>query len=289
MKTLLSSRGLFLLGFLVLIATNIIVLVGVASNRSNEPESQITLTERELALSYHTYEENSGLRLRLDWRALGKEDSYGYTDWRSPMWLNSQKLKALGFMLEDDVDAYGYSNRYKRSIPKEVFIVLEVGGEPYREAVKRAEAVFEREKRLFEGNPEDKPMKDNFERAKRNLEHERLEKTRLFAIDAGLNTQVLREKYADRARYIITRGLVKPGYRYNNKIKEIYGYISKLSVEMIHVPLEHRQMFDSILDNYGFRKNNSNSHQYEVQLAYGQRLEPWIVSVKSRSDKADEK
>ena len=164
--------SLFLLGFLVLIATNIIVLVGVASNRSNEPESQITLTERELALSYHTYEENSGLRLRLDWRALGKEDSYGYTDWRSPMWLNSQKLKALGFMLEDDVDAYGYSNRYKRSIPKEVFIVLEVGGEPYREAVKRAEAVFEREKRLFEGNPEDKPMKDNFERAKRNLEHE---------------------------------------------------------------------------------------------------------------------
>lgn len=287
MKTLLSSRGLFLLGFLILIATNMVVFIGVASNRSGEPESLITLTEREFALSYHAYEENSGLRLRLDWRALGKEASYGYTDWRSPLWLNNQKLKALGFDLDDYVGSDSYDRHYKKSIPKEVFIVLELGGEPYREALKRAEVAFERDKKLFAANPEDKSLKDNFERAERNLEHEHQEETRLFAIDAGLDALMLREKYKDKARLIIAKGVVKPGYRYNNKKEEVYGYISKLSVEMIHVPLEHRKMFDSILDKYDARINNSGSYHYQVQLAYGQRLEPWIVSVKSRNNKAD--
>ncbi len=50
MKMLLSSRGLFTLGFVILLATNIIVFSGVASNRSGNLEAQIILSERELTL-----------------------------------------------------------------------------------------------------------------------------------------------------------------------------------------------------------------------------------------------
>ena len=286
MKTLLSSRTLFLLGFVILAATNIVVLYGVASNRSGEPEALITLTERELDLSYHAYEENSGLALRLSWRALGKEDLNGYSSWRSPVWLNAQKLKELGFKIDDHIKPYG-KTRYYRAIPKQVFIVLENNGEPYREAVKRAEKVFEREKNVIPGDLDDKSLADRLTQAERKLERERQEVTRLFAIDADLNASALREKYGDRSRYIITRGLVKPGYQYNSSKEEVFGYISRLSVEKIYVPLEHQQVFASILDQYDSRKNNFGSHQYEVQLAYGHRLEPWIVSVKSINDKSD--
>jgi hypothetical protein len=63
MKILLSSRALFLLGFFMIVATNIVVLSGVASNRSGNPESEVILTERELQLPYKIHEENSGLTL----------------------------------------------------------------------------------------------------------------------------------------------------------------------------------------------------------------------------------
>ncbi len=286
MKKLVSSRGLFMLGFLILVATNIVVLYGVASNRSGEAESLVTLTERELDLSYHAYEENSGLALRLSWRALEKEDPNGYSSWRSPQWLNKQKLEELGFKVEDHMGPYGI-RRYSRSIPKEVFIVLELAGEPYIEAVKRAVKVFEREKGLIANNPDEKSSRDRMEQAERKLERERFEATRLFAIDAGLDAGALREKYGDRTRYIITRGLVRPGYLYENNKDEILGYISKLSVEKIYIPVEHQQIFTSILDQNDSRQNNFGSLHYEIQLAYGHRLEPWIVSVTSRDDKSD--
>jgi hypothetical protein len=283
MKTLFSSRGLFILGFIILAATNIVVLYGVASNRSGEPESLVMLTERELDLSYHAYEENNGLALRLSWRALGKEDPNGYSNWGNPLWLNRQKLDELGFDIDDHIDPYGRA-RYYRAIPKEVYIVLELGGEPYKEALERAVRMFEREKGFIANDPEEKNANDRLEYAERTLERERKEATRLFAIDAGLDVGILRQKYSDRARYIITRGVVKPGYQYDSSKDEIFGYILRLSVERIHVPLEHQKIFASILDQYDSRRNNFGSLPYKVQLAYGQRLEPWIVSVESRDE-----
>lgn len=286
MNKLLSSRGLFIYGFLILVATNAVVLYGVASNRSSEPESLVMLTERELDLSYHPYEENSGLALRLSWRALGKEDPSGYSSWRSPLWLNVEKLEQLGFDMGDHTTPYA-SSRYYRAIPKEVFIVLELGGEPYREALKRAVKVYETEKKSIQYTPENNNSQDRMDQAERKLERERLEATRLFAIDATLDASELREKYRDRARFIITRGVVKPGYQYDSSKEEVYGYILRLSVENIHVPLQHQLIFDSILDQYDSAKNNFGSLHYQVQLAYGQRLEPWIVSVSSRKATSD--
>ena len=274
-----------MIAFLILMVTNAVVLYGVSSNRSGEPDSLITLSERELDLSYDVYEENSGLALRLSWRALGKDDPDGYPSWSNPAWLNRQKLEELGFEVGDDASPYD-NTRYYRAIPKEVFIVLELGGKPYKEALKRAARSFDREKALIQNTQDDKNAQDRLEQAERKLERERLEVTRLFAIDAGLDASALREKYGDRSRFIITRGLVKPGYQYSRK-EENFGYILRLSVERIHVPLEHQQIFASIMNKYDSRKNSFGSLLYRVQLAYGQRLEPWIVTVTSRNEKAD--
>jgi hypothetical protein len=69
MKILSSSRTLFALGFILLVATNLVVLAGVLLNRSAEPEALMTLTERELPLPFRLHKENSGLALRIAWRA----------------------------------------------------------------------------------------------------------------------------------------------------------------------------------------------------------------------------
>ena len=247
MKILVSSRGLFALGFLIFAATNITVLFGVASNRSGDPEARISLTERELQLPYRLHEENSGLALRLAWRVSGREEDNNYLNQRSPAWLNAEKLAELGIKMNDNRSSNSDAAYHKLPIPKEVFIVLENNGEPYRAAVKRAEGIFEKERVLFRSNPEEKRLRENFERAENRLKQMRLTESRLFAIDAGLDPQKLRNTYGDRARYIITKALIEPTYRGDDKGKEVVGYITRLSVENIHVPLEHRQVFDAIL------------------------------------------
>lgn len=288
MKILLSSRGLFAIGFVILVASNIVVLSGVASNRSGNPETQITLTERELQLPYRVHEENSGLTLRFAWRALGKDEDYNmYPHWRSPVWFGSEKLEELGFNIDNYLSSKDNVTVYKQPIPKEVFIVLENNGEPYRETLRRAEMALEKEEGLFKLNSGDKRLRDNFERAEKRLKRERITESRLFAIDSGLDPKKLREKYNDRTRFIITKGLVKPRYNYENKKKEVIGYITKLSIESIHVPLNHRQVFNAILVKDKSKQNELRHPRYKVELAYGSRLEPWIVSVQHMDDKSD--
>lgn len=144
---------------------------------------------------------------------------------------------------------------------------------------------LEKEEGLFKSNSGDKTLRDNFTSAEKRLKRERITGSRLFAIDAGLDPKKLREKYGDRTRFIITKGLVKARYNYKNKRKEVFGHIIKLSIKKIHVPLKYRKKFDSILIRDKSKKNEFESPHYEVELAYGSRLEPWIVSVHPLDDK----
>ena len=288
MKLLLSSRGLFSLCFVILAATNIVVLSGVAWNRSGKAEAQIALTERELQLPYRVHEENSGLMLKLAWRALGKDEHEGnYPDWKTPVWLNADKLEELGFDIKRHLVSNDKINYYKEPYPKEVFIVLEKDGEPYRKAVERAEIIIEKERSIFNSNPGDKRLHENFERAEKRLNREIISQTRLFAIDAGLDPIELRKKHKNRTRFIITKGLVKIGYSYNKKKNEVSGFISRLSVASIYVPLEHRQILDSIISQKKSKKIEFGPPRYEIALAYGRRFEPWVVSVKPMENTTD--
>jgi hypothetical protein len=276
MKILLSSRGLFALGFVLLIATNAIVLSGVVANRSGEPESLIILTERELQMPGKVNEENSGLALQLTWRTLpGTKDENDHYNDRIPGWLGADKLTELGFALDDKLSLTGETSYHRRPIPMEVFIVLEYDGEPYREAMHRAEMALEKEQKALAVKPGDESLRRNVQWAEERVQRERTEETRLFAIDAGLDADRLREKYGDRSRYIIITGLVRPLYLSTENRDDVAGYISRLSVSSIHVPLNLRRT----LPSRGKSAQSIGAPRYQVNLAFGKRLEPWIVSV----------
>ncbi len=215
-----------------------------------------------------------------------KEHNY-YSNGRTPVWFDAQKLEELGFNINDYLKQNGSTTYYKQPTSKEVFIVLEYDGEQYAEAVKRAKNELEREKSLFNKNPGDKMLRDNLNRAKKRLKREQITETRLFTIDAGVDPGELRNKYGDQARFIIVKGLVKPRYKSYKNNKEVSGYISRLSVSSIYVPLKHRQIFDSIAARNKSIRNDIRPPRFNVKLAYGKHLEPWIMSVKAMDDKSN--
>ena len=61
--------------------------------------------------------------------------------------------------------------------------------------------------------------------------------------------------------------------------KEVIGYIQQLSIKNIHVPLKHRKIFNTILIEDKSRQDEFKPPRYKIELAYGNRFEPWIVSV----------
>lgn len=282
MRITLSSGKLFASGFMLLVITNIAVLSGVAYNRSGDPDARITLSERELKLPYRFYRENSGLALRLVWRVLGSnEDEINYSNWSSPAWLDAGKLQELGFdtnLLSSTEKGF---NSRKESISKEVFIVLEKSGDSYRESLARAQRALEKQEMALELNKNDKNLQSKVEDAQKRLQRERIEESRLFAIDAGVDKVNLRARYGDQTKFIITKGIIRPGYNYGDKTSAITGYISRLSVASIHVSLKYLKSFDAVLAQKHASKDTTNAPRYEVDIAYGRHLEPWILSVRN--------
>ena len=85
---------------------------------------------------------------------------------------------------------------------------------------------------------------------------------------------------------MITKGLVKPRIQEHKDKTEVFGYISKLSVATINVPLKQRQLFDFIRTQNDSQDSDLRRPRYEVKLIYGRRLEPWILSLRSLGDNA---
>jgi hypothetical protein len=278
------SRALFVAAFLLLIATNAFVLHGVTSNRSGPAEARLVLSERELKLPLPSsvHDEDSGLALNLVWRSLPGDAAYNrYANWRSPDWLDRQKLEALGFEMGRYLDdgAKGGAH-YKRAVSKAVYIVLELDGPCYQEMLRRAEMAVEAASARYAEDYTDEEQLKKLERAEADLEGEHREKTRLFAIDAALDPQELRSRYQDRGRFIITRGRVKPSHRRYEQPAKAVGTIESLGMAKIHVPRNMRGIFDSLpaADDVDERAG-VKAARYQVELACGSRLEPWIVAV----------
>ena len=287
MKPIFSPNRLFGLGFVLLLAVNIFVLLGVAANRSGKPETLIALTERELSLPYETNDENSGLALHLDWRIIGdnEDDNYRfYGHWEAPVWFNAQKLIELGFAIDETTCPDKHSKREKEPLPKDAFIVFEYDGEVYQEALKRAEESLNKAEVALKVNKTDKHTQDRFEEARKRLDAERTTKSRLFAIDVGPDPGKLRERYSDRSKFIIMQGIVELACHTHDNKKEVAGRISDIRVDKINVPLMYRKLFDAILAQNKSGKREQKGPRYKVEVAYGSRFEPWIRTVNKSDD-----
>lgn len=284
MKSFLSPHRLFILGFALILIANAIALLGVASNRSGKPEALIELTERELTLPCRSNDENSGLALHLDWRIVQEnhDDIYPiyshWGHWGSPVWFNAQKLTELGFVIDDVTCPEEYSKR-KEPLPKDAFIMLEYDEESYQKALQRAEMVLKKAEDALKTNEEDKDLQDRFKKAKTNLEEERTSESRLFAIDAGLDAGKLRQRYPDRSKFIVMRGIVELECPSDKNEKEVVGRIADIRIDRINVPLTHRKLFDSILAQNKPDECAPKRFRYKVEVAYGSRFEPWIQRI----------
>jgi len=276
-------QKLFTLAFLVLIVTNFVVLLGVYENRSGEVDSQLILTERELRLFYSSNEENSGLSLNILWQSLGKHNIVHYSGWQAPTWLNTQKLQSLGFDIDQIIQK---SDQSYYSISKESFIVLEYDGDTYQEALKRVKKDIEEKKRTLDSNPQDKQLQSYYKIAEKSLQTRNKFESRLYAIDVGNDPEKLREKYSDRSKYIITKALI--ALNYDHITKEPYGSITGLSISQINIPLKFRKVFNPIIKKDILKRKKSRMYhhtlqqlpRFQMELAYGKRFEPWIVSLR---------
>ena len=254
-------------GLLLIAGVNAIALVGAFYNRSGIPDSTLRLTDRELKMPYEWRgaKENSGLALDLRWRVLppdkvGEMASPYHFSGTTPIWLDEAKMLSLGF----DLVAGNSESVRGHMQTKELFLVLELDGPAYKESLKRVER-------------DSKKNKDGAE----TLAKEHENHTRMFVVDAGLEPVALRAKFPDRHRYAITRGQIHSVWQSDRGNQMLVGTISELSVNNINVPFEIRKVFEGVGD---FSNDSSRSPvQYQVDVSYGQRFEPWITSATKKA------
>ncbi|MCY1356677.1 hypothetical protein D9M68_330750 [compost metagenome] len=254
-----------LLGGLVLIGlTNAIALGGVWFNRNGEPDSRLLLSERELRRDHDwTLRENSGLALRLDWR-LPSDPKSGDRYQRLP--LDETRLQQLGFTADDRQGLHvDHRNR-------EVLVVLELDGPARKAELERARQRLKEAEGELRAKPSDQRKQDAERAARDYLEQEEKRESRLFAVDVGLDHEVLRQRYPDRSRYAIVPGSVSAWIRDGR----LTGQISSLRISEINVPHAWRETLGKELAR---DRNGESPPRFQLWMSFGQRLEPWIDSA----------
>ncbi|MCF8720660.1 DUF4824 family protein [Nitrospina gracilis] len=288
----MKRYGLALAIGLVLIA-NVWVIAGVVYNRYGEPDATLTLTERELPKAWQE-RENTGLFLRLTWQMPGFQKPGHYNP--EPGWFTADKLTALGFRVDmpvNDTRAYDY---YQHQLPRDAFIVLEMEGPAWKLWRQGAAAYYGSLKADLEKETDAEKIK-SLNRQIDSLKRSMVTQSRLFAVDAGPSASQLRQRYPDRSRYLIVRGIVRIRKTYlpSNKNKKvgsndavINGYIQKILVDSLHVPHLFRDQFLRLVSkprywsnarNRRVGKKNDMEPRYAVTLNYGRRFEPWITEI----------
>lgn len=273
-------------GIALILITNAVALVGVAYNRSGEPESVLELTQRELKLPYEFGYggENSGIALTLEWRVLGVESSdsaiqgVGYAGFGGPpAWLDRARLAALGFDVTQSEATEAGRRHYNKQLPREVLLVLEFDGAAYRQALERARQRVAREEALVGANPGREEFRQRAKMAKEALVREEGNNSRLFAIDAGLDAASLRAKFPDRRKYAVVSGQVRVQTVGSAEKSHLAGYVSNLGIGQVNVPLAFREVFERMPDGRAGLANAAS--RYSVTVAFGKRLEPWITAA----------
>jgi len=274
-------RKLMLSAVLLLLLTNIVVLSGVAYNRSGEPVVSLELTERELTMvqSYRRADENSGTALSLQWQVSGGVElpEFLFAGGRSPEWLDEAKLSALGFNLAALKRDKEQDRHRWRSLAREVVIVLEYDAEAYQQALLLADHQVSQLREKLAESPGDENLTDKLKQAEEQLTRLKISQTRLYAVDAGLEQQALADKYADSEKYLFVRGDIGPGWDDD----AVTGRIQRLTIQQVHVPLPYSQQLAELTQGQRFSAYNTEpiAPRYRVRLNIGKRLEPWIAAV----------
>jgi hypothetical protein len=279
----------------LLVLTNAVVLAGVAYNRSGEPDVEITLTEREVPVSFGTFgrsDEDTGLALHLRWQSPNRRWHSGRHE-SGPAWFDQAKLEALGYDCSVPLSGPDSGLHYGRQLPREVYVVLEYAGQAWAAWLEE----WERDLAFAAAQvATGKSSQKDLDRHRDVYQHLPRTAARLIAIDAGTDAAQLRERYADPHRFIIARaevrlvlvqaGKTEAGERYPTHLQ---GHVTHLLSGDIHVPYEWQAELNRITEGKSIYNSVWNSFdwqvdfkgpRYEVTLRYGKRHEPWITAVR---------
>lgn len=272
-------------GLVVVLITNAIALAGAFYNRSGVPGSVLELTERELLWvnGWGLARDNSGIELRIIWRVseIAAESTYGELYDREASWLDQEKLRELGFDVSYPQHTEDGRRHYEKSLPRSALLVLEQGGPAFERALAEAREGAARARKLLAAHPSDARIKQDAEYAQKELEREETENSRLFVIDAGQDWDALRRKYPDSTRYAIVGGRIRMGLHNYPGTPKIKGYVYHLDIDRISVSAEYRGAFKPMLEDrsdYWVK----NSFPFDATIAYGRRLEPWVIAASQR-------
>lgn len=258
----------------LVLVTNAYVLIGVAWNRSGEPDAEITLTERELPLHQPAGTEASAPSLRLAWAGY-LERGAGESGW-----LDERKLEEIGFDCEIPLASTAAPEFYRKQLPRMTYVVLENGGKAWEERLERLRrSVGDVAAKTRTGDAAAKDL----ETERKRLERSEKSASRLVPMDAGNDAAALRSKYADRTRYVIVQGIVRittgpspAGARRREEIPAgVQGSIQRLLISEIDVPAPWRSAFGAL----GPTPADGAEPRFAVTLRFGRRHEPWIVDV----------
>jgi hypothetical protein len=247
------------------LAANATMLVGEWRNRRGEPDAVVVLTERELPLGWRA-RDDSGLSLRL-------ESSSEYV----AEWFDEARLREVGFDCTPPLDARSIELHYDRLLPREGFVVLEMEGaswERWREA--REQEIRDLERRVEIGED----PRSEIERIRDTIAF----RSRLFAVDAGVDAGELRRRHPDRARFLILPAVLDLNVIPASDPEadephppRLEGAVTEVRTSSIHVPLAHRPVLDAVRGTEPER----GAPRYAVTLAVGSRHRPWIATVAS--------
>ncbi len=264
---------LLIAGAALILAGNAVALIGVAYNRSGEPEAVLELSERELAWPHDSRaaSENSARTLQLRWRiggdAQAADTGITYGGGTAP-WLDQEKLSELGFNVGVPRQGGDAARHLQGSLPREAHVVLEFNGPDYQLVVQQRKRLVDEALALLDENPGQRVFVERVKTYQAQLDRELHDHSRLFAIDVGLDVATLRRRYPDRSAYLILPAQIGLVFRNNG----LGGYISSLSVTAVNLPWHERL---TIAEGISARPKH-----YSVRLAIGKRAEPWILEAR---------
>lgn len=267
-------RGGMWLALAVVVLVNLVVLAGVAYNRSGTPDARMVLTARELPASWGfdgigSSGENSGLSLRIDWLRDPEGEQSLFT---------REKMEALGFQFPSPKQ-YADWEHYKQPLDRMAFALFEYGGARWDMAMKAKQAELAKQMSLAGNDTQRKNLQ---------MSHEHFEKTtsRLVLVDLASDPSRLRASYPDGSKFLIAKVKVSVYFYVNNSRRneyELQAHISTLLPDEVHVPRQFHGLIQKgnqlPLWKWKYRQEDGEVPPYQVTLAYGQRLEPWVESV----------
>ncbi len=232
----------------VVVVANVWVVFTARSNRADASGGTVELTERELGLPV-LMGDSTAMLLELKWDAVSR----GRHEQRAPEWLGAAKLSELGFDCHVPATSPDARSHYSSLPSRLVYLVLEYDGE----AAKKASAVNST-------------------------------RTRLYVVDAGEEARLLRKRYPDNQRFVITRGVVRVRLEERDlqdgtplPEPRVGGWIGSVVPDQVFVPQPFSQLLQPLRTHDVEPKEKPASEpRFTALVRWGKRYEPWVQSVR---------